>query len=61
MRRIKKVAQPKVDAIKKSVKWRQCKTLTERIKEGAIARSERDLKMAEQWFWIEEEIYQEES
>ena len=37
----------------------QKETLSERIKEGAIARAERNLKMAEEWFHLEEELWQD--
>jgi hypothetical protein len=33
-------------------------TLRERLKAGAISRSDRDLAMSEDWFAIEEELWQ---
>ena len=32
--------------------------LKKQIKEGAIARAERDLRLAEEWFALEEEVWQ---
>lgn len=57
---VKKIALSTVDASKKPVKRRPLKGLAKSIKEGAIANSERDLKLAREWFWIEEEIWKEE-
>ncbi len=34
--------------------------LKKRIKEGAIRRAERDLRLAEEWFTLEEEAWQKE-
>jgi CopG family transcriptional regulator/antitoxin EndoAI len=33
------------------------KTLREKLKEGAIARSQRDLKLAEEWFDLDDEAW----
>ena len=45
-------------AIKAYIKQEKQKSLRERLKEGAIARSERDLNLANEWFEIEEELWQ---
>lgn len=42
-----------VDAISKA-------KLKRLLKEGAIARAERDLRLAEEWFTFEEEVWQKE-
>ena len=46
-------------AIKTHVKNLGQKSLRERVEEGAIARAERDLKMAQEWFNLEEELWQD--
>ncbi len=46
-------------AIKTHVKNLGQKSLRERVEEGAIARAERDLKMAQEWFHLEEELWQD--
>lgn len=44
-------------AIKSHAESLQKKSLRKRVEEGAIARSERNLKMAEEWFHLEEELW----
>jgi CopG family transcriptional regulator / antitoxin EndoAI len=46
------------NAIKAYIKQNKQKTLRESLKEGSIARSERDLSLADEWFEIEEELWQ---
>ena len=46
------------NAIKAYIKQEKQKSLRERLKEGAIARTKRDLTLAEEWFEIEEELWQ---
>lgn len=46
------------NAIKAYVKQNRRESLRESLKEGAIARSERDLDLAEEWFEIDEELWQ---
>ncbi|MFN0277940.1 MAG: hypothetical protein ACKVRN_04985 [Pyrinomonadaceae bacterium] len=46
------------EAIQTHVKTLKQPSLRERVKQGAIARAERNLKMAEEWFHIEEELWQ---
>jgi CopG family transcriptional regulator / antitoxin EndoAI len=46
------------NAIKAYIKQNKQKTLRESLKEGSIARSERDLSLADKWFEIEEELWQ---
>lgn len=45
-------------AIRKHVHDMRRETLRERLKAGAISRSDRDLAMSEDWFAIEEELWQ---
>ncbi len=45
-------------AIKTYVKQAKQESLRERLKAGAIARSDRDLKLAGEWFDVEEELWQ---
>ena len=45
-------------AIKFYIKENKQKSLRESLKAGAIARSERDLNLADEWFEIEEELWQ---
>lgn len=45
------------NAIKAYVKQIKRETLREKLKEGAIARSERDLNLADEWFEIDEELW----
>lgn len=47
------------DAIKLHAHNQKRKTLEQRLKEGAIARAERNLKMAEEWFHVDEELWPE--
>ncbi len=46
-------------AIKKHIKEIQKQDLHEQIKAGSIANAERDLKMAKEWFDLEEEIWRD--
>ena len=46
-------------AIKSHVKNLGHKSLRERVKEGAIVRAERNLKMAQEWFHLEEELWRD--
>jgi CopG family transcriptional regulator / antitoxin EndoAI len=46
-------------AIRKQVRDIRKNSLRERLKAGAIARGDRDLAMADDWFSIEEELWQE--
>ncbi len=46
------------NAIKAHIKQTKQQNLRERLKEGAIARSERDANLAGEWFEIEEELWQ---
>ncbi len=45
-------------AIKTYVKQAKQENLRERLKAGAIERSERDLKFAGEWFDVEEELWE---
>ncbi len=45
-------------AIKTYVKQVKQESLRERLKEGATSRSKRDLQLAEEWFDVEEELWQ---
>lgn len=45
-------------AIKSYIKQIQQKNLRENLKTGAIARSQRDLSVSEEWFNVEEELWQ---
>lgn len=45
-------------AIKSYIKQTKQKTLRESLKTGAIARSRRDLSLTEEWFDVEEELWQ---
>ncbi len=45
------------NAVKFYAKQIKQKGLRERLKEGAIARSPRDLEIAEEWFALEEELW----
>lgn len=44
-------------AIKTYAKHVKQKTLRERLKDGAIARSQNDLALVEEWFDVEEELW----
>lgn len=44
-------------AIKAYVKQTRRESLRNSLKEGAIARSERDLNLADEWFEIDEELW----
>jgi CopG family transcriptional regulator/antitoxin EndoAI len=46
-------------AIRTYAKSLQQKSLRERVKEGAIARAEQNLKMAQEWFDLEEELWRD--
>jgi CopG family transcriptional regulator / antitoxin EndoAI len=46
------------NAIKAYIKQEKQKSLRERLKEGAIVRSERDKNLAKEWFEIEEELWE---
>ncbi|MGD9562968.1 MAG: ribbon-helix-helix domain-containing protein [Pyrinomonadaceae bacterium] len=46
------------DAVRLYVKNLKQKTLNEQLKEGAIARAERNLKMASEWSQLEDEVWQ---
>ncbi len=46
-------------AIKQRMKEIRKQDLRERIKEGSLVNAERDLEMADDWFHIEEELWQE--
>lgn len=45
-------------AIKSYIKQTKQESLRENLKTGAIARSQRDLSVSEEWFDIEEELWQ---
>ena len=45
------------NAIKAYIKQTKQQSLREQLKEGAIARSERDLNLVDEWFEIEEELW----
>ena len=45
-------------AIKTYIKQAKQNSLREQLKEGAIARGERDLRLADEWFEVEEELWQ---
>lgn len=45
-------------AIKSYIKQTRRENLRESLKSGAIARSQRDLSVSEEWFDIEEELWQ---
>jgi len=44
-------------AIRTYIKQTKQETLRESLKTGAIARSERDLSLTEEWFDVEEELW----
>ena len=46
------------DAVKLYVKNLKEKTLKQQLKEGAIARAERNLEMAQEWSHLEDEVWQ---
>lgn len=46
------------DAVKLYVKNLKEKTLKQQLKEGAIARAERNLQMAQEWSHLEDEVWQ---
>ncbi len=46
------------NAIKAYIKQTKQKSLRDQLKEGAITRSERDSNLANEWFEIEEELWQ---
>lgn len=45
-------------AIKNYIQQEKQKSLRDRLKEGAIVRRERDLQLADEWFEVEEELWQ---
>ena len=45
-------------AIKSYIKQIKQENLREKLKAGAIARSQRDLSLSEEWFDVEEELWQ---
>lgn len=45
-------------AIRSYIKQTKQESLRESLKKGAIARSQRDLNLSEEWFDIEEELWQ---
>ena len=45
-------------AIKTYIKQSKQRSLREQLREGAIVRSERDLNLSNEWFEIEEELWQ---
>ena len=45
-------------AIKSYIKQIKQENLREKLKAGAIARSQRDLSVSEEWFDVEEELWQ---
>ena len=45
-------------AIKNYIKQIRQESLRENLKKGAITRSQRDLSVAEEWFDVEEELWQ---
>ena len=45
-------------AIKSYIKQEKQKSLREQLKEGAVARSRRDLQLSDEWFELEEELWQ---
>lgn len=46
-------------AIRSYIRQEKQKSLRERLKDGATARRERDLRLAGEWFEIEEALWQE--
>jgi len=46
------------EAIKLYIAKKQINHLKQQLKEGAIVRAERDLNLAQDWFSIEEELWQ---
>ena len=46
------------DAVRQYVKNLKQTTLKQQLKEGAIARAERNLKMAQEWSHLEDEVWQ---
>jgi CopG family transcriptional regulator / antitoxin EndoAI len=46
------------DAIKTQVKSLKQQNLRDQLKEGAIARAERNLQMAKEWSHLEDEVWQ---
>ncbi len=47
------------EAVQYYIKQKASNNLREQLKEGAIKRSQRDLKLAEEWYELEEEAWQE--
>jgi CopG family transcriptional regulator/antitoxin EndoAI len=45
-------------AVKLYVKGLKQKSLRQQLKEGAIARAERDLQMAQEWSHLEDEVWE---
>jgi CopG family transcriptional regulator/antitoxin EndoAI len=45
------------EALTHYINFLRRKGLRERLKEGALARAERDLEMADEWFPLEQEIW----
>jgi CopG family transcriptional regulator / antitoxin EndoAI len=45
-------------AVNHYIKERSKANLREQLKEGALARAERDLAIAEEWFPLEEEVWE---
>jgi CopG family transcriptional regulator/antitoxin EndoAI len=46
------------DAVRSYILEHKKKDLSDRLKEGAIARAERNKQMAEEWFHLEEEVWE---
>lgn len=47
------------EAIKSHAKKLKGQSLREQLEEGAIVRAERDLTLAQEWFHLEEELWQD--
>lgn len=47
------------EAVQYYIKQKALNNLREQLKEGAIQNAERDLKLAEEWYDLEEETWQE--
>lgn len=47
------------EAVQYYIKQKELNNLKEQLKEGAINRSQRDLQLAEEWYDLEEEAWQE--
>lgn len=47
------------EAVQYYIKQKASNNLREQLKEGAIQNAERDLKLAEEWYDLEEETWQE--